>query len=235
MEKWIKHIFLTLVTCLLSMEGMCIGSGPYVMDLGLQGGMNYYTGDAHHVIFMHPRETYGGFFRYKFDRRWAVQVKGMGSRIAFKYPVAGAGFLPEDGIEPRVYTNNMISLDATAEFNFFRYGNDFHDRRIKPYTPYIFLGFGLSLYDGYEPYSNLGFYLPMGIGFKWKFSDHCAMQIAWQHNIYFVDNLENIDDYNNVQQLNGSNFLNCDATGSLTAGIVFDFIEAKKVCRTCDW
>lgn len=234
MNRCIKYLFVTLVISLLSAAYAIAGSGPYLLELGLQGGCNYYVGDAQHVIFMHPREAYGTQLRYKIDRRWALQLKGQASRIAFRYPVAGAGFVPEF-TDQVIYTNRFISLDVVGEFNFFRFGDESYDSRIKPYTPYIFLGLGTSLYDGDKPYSNVALYLPFGIGFKWHFAPHCGLQVAWQHNAYFVDNLENIADYDNIQKLNGSNFLNCDLTGSLTFGLVFDFIEAKKVCRSCDW
>lgn len=234
MKKKLTYIILLLAICMLPTGKLYADGGPYLLELGMQGGVHYYMGDAQHMIFLHPRETYGAQFRYKFDRRWALQVKGEGSRIAFKYPVAGAGFVP-DMSNQRMYTNHMISLDCVGEFNFFRFGDNYNDRRVKPYTPYIFAGVGMSLYDGDKKYSSVGAYIPFGIGFKWKFANHCGLQLAWQHNMYFADNLENIDDYNNVEKLNGSNFLNCDQTGQLTFGLVFDFVEAKKVCRSCNW
>ena len=183
---------------------------------------------------MHPREIYGAQLRYKFNRRWAVQVKGQAARFAFKYPVDGAGFVA-DMRNQQVFTNKMVSVDAVAEYNFFRYGNDWGTGNIRPYTPYIFAGVGASLYDGFEPFGNVAFYLPFGLGFKWNFAQHCGLILTWQHNMYFVDNLENKEEYDNLYRLNGSNFLNCDRTGSLTFGLIFDFIEAKKVCRSCDW
>lgn len=232
-KGYVIYLAILLIMSALSVRDVRAGNGPYLIELGLQGGVNYYVGDAQHIIFTHPRETYGAQFRYKFDRRWALQIKGQASRIAFRYPVYDAGFTPEEGSSQSILTNKFISLDAVAEFNFFRFGENWSGT--KPYTPYIFLGAGLSLYDGYRPYSNMGFYMPFGVGFKWKFAEHCGLQLAWQHNVYFKDDLENIEDYDDVEKLNGSNFLNCDLTGSFTFGLVFDFIEAKKVCRTCDW
>lgn len=236
-----KHRFSTgvlrliaLPLFLLTASLMRAGDGPFLVELGLQGGLNYYIGDANNIPFARPREIYGAQFRYKFDRRWALQIKGQASRIAFLFPVDGAGFVPNLAHQQKM-TNKFISLDACAEYNFFRFGNDWSTGKLKPYTPYVFLGLGLSLYDGKADYENMALYIPFGVGFKWKFAKHAGLCIAWQHNIYFVDNLENIEEYDNIERLNGSNFLNCDLTGNLTFGLVFDFIEAKKVCRTCDW
>ena len=127
-----------------------------------------------------------------------------------------------------------------AEFNFFRFGEfNKYDKRIKPYTPYIFLGLGVGLY-GAEGYTNAKYnkaaaYLPFGIGFKWKFHEQVGLNIAWQHNLYFADNLENREDLNNRHDLNGSNIMNCDLTGMVTVGIVFEFARAKKGCRICNF
>ena len=74
-----------------------------------------------------------------------------------------------------------------------------------------------------------------GIGFKWKFHEQVGLNIAWQHNVYFADNLENREDLNNRHDLNGSNIMNCDLTGMVTVGIVFEFARAKKGCRICNF
>lgn len=132
----------------------------------------------------------------------------------------------------------LISGDVVAEFNFFEYGNDWEMGRIKPYTPYIFLGVGLGWYGiDWSRDSKLGFpislYVPFGVGFKWKFAPRWGLNIAWQHNLYFKDNLEAKADLNNTNELNGSNILENDLTGQLMVGIVFDFAKAKKACKTC--
>jgi hypothetical protein len=51
--------------------------------------------------------------------------------------------------------------------------------------------------------------------------------------VYFTDNLEGIDAYDNTYRLNGSNFFNCDVTGQLVLGVAVAFVQDKKVCRTC--
>ena len=187
---------------------------------------------------MNPREAYGIHFRYKFTKRWALQVKASGQRITgneyeFK---TGVGAVKLDS----KWQNLLVNVDVMAEFNFFRFGdaNKF-DKRIKPYTPYIFLGIGAGIY-GAEGYTNGNFnkvmaYFPFGIGFKWRFHEFVGLNIAWQHNVYFADNLENRDNLANRYSMNGSNIMNCDLTGMLTAGLVFEFARAKKACRICNW
>ena len=193
----------------------------YKWELGLQGGVGYYVGDAATHIFTHPREVYGGHVRYKFDRRWAVQLKGLHQVIR--------GTIPN---EPGVmWTNKLINIDVVGEFNFFRLGKQLYDSRVKPISPYIFLGVGVGLHS--QDYETAAAYLPFGMGLKWEFAPRWQLQLAWQHNLYFADNMDVVDDLGNTYHLDGANFMNCDLTGQLMLGIVFEFGKEKKICRYC--
>mgnify|MGYP002622585395 CR=1 FL=1 len=203
---------------------------PYTCDIGVQGGIGYYVGDAQHHIFLYPREVYGGQFRYKFNNRWAIQVKGQYQRVDFTVRSTVAN------VEDQRLMNDMIGIDAVGEFNFFRYGERTIDTRIKPITPYIFLGLGFALSADYDdPYSLFSLYLPLGVGMKWRFAPRWQLIVSWQHNLYFGDRIENRDEYGNTYGLNGSNFFNNDLTGQLTAGIVFEFAQQKGDCKHCSW
>ena len=219
---------------------MCMGLSayaqgqPYLCEIGLQGGCGYYVGDAAQHIFMHPREAYGVHFRYKFTKRWAIQAKVSGQRITgYDYTMDGRK------LDTR-WQNQLINVDVMAEFNFFRFGEaNRYDKRIKPYTPYIFLGIGAGVYgangENKPIFNHAMAYIPLGVGFKWKFHDCVGLNIAWQHNIYMADNLESRESLDNKYQMNGWNWMNCDLTGMLTAGIVFEFGRAKAPCRICNW
>ena len=236
MTKKLKHIILVLALCAGWLTSRAETS-PYLCELGVQAGCGYYVGDAAQHIFMNPREAYGVHFRYKFTKRWAIQAKVAGQRITgheYEY-ISGVGPVRQDAM----WQNLMVNVDIMAEFNFFRFGsaNKF-DKRIRPYTPYIFLGIGAGIY-GREGYTAGGFnrvmgYFPFGIGFKWKFHDQVGLNIAWQHNVYFADNLENRESLDNRHQMNGWNWMNCDLTGMVTVGIVFEFGKAPKPCRICN-
>lgn len=200
----------------------------YRCEFGIEGGCGYYVGDAQRHIFMNVREAYGASFRYRFDQRWALQAKGMGHRIVGNRP-------DSEGVAEKgsgKWTNQLVNIDVMAEFNFFRFGEKSYDRRVKPYTPYIAIGLGAGVHSDARKVSA---YMPFTIGFKWKFAPRFNLTVAWQHNVYFADNLENVGAYNDTYRLNGSNIFNCDLTGTLTAGLTFEFAKDKKVCRMCKW
>lgn len=228
-----SRIYCFLLCCLSA----CVGIGahaqtqgqPYTCEIGLQGGCGYYVGDAAPHIFMNVREAYGAHFRYKFTKRWAIQAKLSGQRIAGSdYTIRG------EKLDTK-WQNRLYNIDVMAEFNFFRFGSaNKYDKRIRPYTPYIFLGIGAGMYNAVDKGMSATAYVPLGIGFKWKFHDRWGLNIAWQHNIYMADNLEGRYTLDNKHQLNGWNWMNCDLTGMVTLGIVFEFARAKKACRVCN-
>ena len=224
-----KCLYILLLAVLSSTAYGQTNGQPYLCELGLQGGIGYYVGDATPHIFMNPREAYGIHFRYKFTKRWAIQAKVSGQRITgHDYTIRGEKLNTK-------WQNQLVNVDIMAEFNFFRFGtaNRF-DKRIRPYTPYIFLGIGASAIGVGKSDLRAGAYIPLGIGFKWKFHEQVGLNIAWQHNIYMTDRLEARDELDNKHQLNGWNWMNCDLTGMLTVGIVFEFARAKKPCRICN-
>ena len=231
-----KYILLWLFVC--AFGSVRAQEQPYLCELGVQAGCGYYVGDAAPHIFMHPREAYGIHFRYKFTKRWAIQAKVSGQRLeGYDYTIRGVKLDTK-------WQTQMINVDVMAEFNFFRFDAAHkYDKRIRPYTPYIFIGLGAGIYNGewWLPSSpekhgtKATAYVPLGIGFKWKFSEHCGLNIAWQHNIYMADNIECRDALDNKHQLNGWNWMNCDVTGMLTFGMVFEFAQAPKACRICNW
>lgn len=198
----------------------------YILEVGAQGGLGYYVGDVTDHIFNNVQAAYGLQFRYKITPRWALQAKVQRQRL--KMP--DAHYTEDLILEPYIY-NTLWSADVVVEFNFFRFGAKQYDERIRQITPYIFLGFGGSEGEGWK---GGGFYIPVGIGMKWKFAKHWTMTLAWQQQIYFTDDLENKKRMDNPKGLNGSNILNNDFTSNLTLGIVFEFAQAKKPCRLCE-
>ncbi len=198
---------------------------PFLCEWGLQGGLGYYVGDATDHIFNDIQWAAGTHFRYKFDQRWALQVKGQVQNMVFPLQNEVGMQLDAKG------DNFLLNLDVMGEFNFFRFGLKQYDERVKQFTPYIFLGVGVSSYSNFGDWAA---YFPFGLGLKWKFAQRWGLNLAWQHNLYFADNLEGKDYYDNTQDLNGSNILKNDLTSSLTLGIVFEFGKAAKVCHTCE-
>lgn len=223
--KKTSHIVL-LVLLLVGGGDVAAAERMYRCELGVTGGCGYYVGDATPHIFMNVRETYGAYFRYRFDQRWALQVKGLSQRIVGNNP-DGTGFSVKDNGQ---WKNQLVNVDVMGEFNFFRFGPTTYDVQVKPISPYLGAGFGVASHSDFR---KVSFYIPVSLGVKWQIIPRVLMYASWQHNLYVADNIENVAAYDDLHGLNGSNWLNCDLTGIVTVGVSFSFAMDKKVCRFC--
>lgn len=223
-----RYIVISLFSlCLCVPQAWCQRVGRNQLEFGLQGGLMYYVGDAHPKMFQDVREVYGAEMSYLFNHRWSLMLQGVTGRIAGR--TATAYGLPDPNGE--MWTNRLVDIDVVARFNFLPFGiTDKYDLKVKPYTPYIFAGIGLSMHNNFSRYTA---YIPVGVGFRWVCTQHLGMFIAWQNNICLGDNLEPVPGYDNIHGLNGSNPLNFDMTSTIQFGIVFEFAKEKKICKFC--
>ena len=137
-----------LVGCAVRVSAQTVRE--YRCELGLQGGVGYYVGDATEYVFLDVRGAYGLQFRYKFDQRWAIQVKGMMHHIQ---GAMNKEITPPDAMQsyrvlqfqPMQWGTRMGNVDVMGEFNFFRFGQKQYDRRVKQLTPFIGVGVGASV------------------------------------------------------------------------------------------
>lgn len=189
----------------------------YLLEFGALAGGSYYVGEAAPYVFLNVRPAYGGYFRYKFDKRWNLTAKALYSDIKGSY----------QNID---FFNRMVHIDAAAEYNFLPYGIAKYDSRIKTYTPFMYLGVGATLHDSWR---KVGVYIPFGIGFKWNFARHGHLSIMWQHQLYFADNLEGVEEFDNRNDLNGWNVLNNDWVSTFVMSLSFDFLTHVKTCNQC--
>lgn len=212
--KRLKIVFIVLVCAIYCNAQEDV---HYLLEFGALAGGSYYVGDATPYVFMNVRPAYGGYVRYKFDKRWNLTGKALYTDIKGSYQ--GADF-----------SNRMIHIDATAEYNFLPYGIAKYDSRIKPYTPFMYIGVGGTLHN---TWSRVGVYIPFGIGFKWNFARHGHLSIMWQHQLYFADNLEGVEELDNKNDLNGWDILNNDWASTFVMSLSFDFLTHVKVCNQC--
>ena len=184
------------------------------MEVGLQMGVAYCMGgESTPYAFQSSICAFGLQYRYKLNPRIAFQAKAQ--------------------VTPVYGRTGFTNVDVTAEYNFFRYGLNYYDARVRTLSPYVFLGVGVSVdVKTLQPFEAeyAGAYLPVGIGLKWKFAERWQLQAAWQHQIY-VDPIKG-DEIDNSATAN-YNILNNDVVSTLTASIVFEFAQEKKRCVMC--
>lgn len=236
----------------------------YRFEIGAQAGAAYYMGELAPHPFMSTSEAYGMQFRCKINDRWAVQAKVQSQRFIHTFEEGN-----QWNVAPLKHQTPMLHFDVTGEYNFFHYGYNAYDFRVRNFTPYIFLGLGVSFLNhdatDQEEYPFVGkikkeendsiywdhaqvrtaLYVPVGVGFKWRFAPRWQLLFSWQHNLYIHngdylegeikeqgnDAVQNF--FNNSHNMNGVNIFNNDVASSITVGIAFEFMQDPDICLIC--
>ena len=175
----------------------------FMFDGGIQGGYSYIIGDSGFDSYV----VAGIHVRYKFDQRWSLRAQ----------------------VQQHVYPakSEWGNIDISAEYNFFRYGIDEYDLRVRAVSPFIAIGVGITstLKElKTDPVSGLKrVYVPIGIGVKWKFADKWQLQATWQHQVYLTrDDLDKMGWDGAI-----TNIMNNDVLSTFTVGLSIDFFRLK--------
>lgn len=209
----LKVIRFLSICYLLFVSINLLAQDDYRSEIGINGGGSYYLGDANTELFKNTTLTYGALFRYKLNSRIAFRAEW--NKISVENPA-----LPK--------SNNVNTLDACGEFNFFDLENNPNKKSSKTFSPYIFTGIGVAHFN----YLNGGTYsigIPFGIGIKVKLGNRWNLNTQWSNRLYFSDKIEGVSNFDNPNNLNGNNILNNDLISSLTIGISYNIWR-----KSCD-
>jgi hypothetical protein len=154
------------------------------IDIGLLGGMAYYMGEINPTRhFYSPSPSFGGFFRWNINKRFASRLSG------YYLTLNGSDTDFPDRINPDrpdvTFSNSLIDFTGQVEFNFL------------PYTTGEG-GFSKSFYIaggiGYSSILNSSnsLVLPFGIGFKIDVSRRLSTGFEWSFRKTFVDDLDRV-------------------------------------------
>ncbi len=182
-------------------------------EIGINGGLSYYLGDANSTLFKNQELAYGVIYRQKLNPRFAIHANWNYTKVKGSKELYN-GTLIE-------FSNPVNVIDLCLEFNFF----DLETKKYKPmsrsFSPFLYAGLGYSWYD-YEGDSQNSSTIPFGVGFKWIATSRLNLNIMWTHRLFMSDMLEGNTRLNNLAGLNGSNIFNQDLLSSLTIGITFN-------------
>jgi hypothetical protein len=199
----------------------------YTTEAGIYGGTSYFSGDVNKAMLSGMQNDVGLTLRYVFNQRISLHADYHQTRAAGTYTSNYPGVYPD----PLVVNNSVSLLDLTMAFNFFDYGYLEHVMYSSNITPYLFAGIGGVVYPqaGTEQF---GFTLPFGMGMKLRLSPRLHLNVQWTHRLFSgSDRIEGRDEMNNPLQLNGSNWLNNDNSGSLSIGISIGLTQRNCKCQ----
>lgn len=218
-----KTNFVRLFTALVLVFYFPISNAQeeYHAEIGIDGGISYYLGDANSKLFANPQMTYGFIYRQKFSPRFAAHLNLNTTRVTGSKLLSTGSTITFD--------NPVQAIDICGEFNFF----DYEDKAYKPfshkYSTFIFAGIG-AMYYGYNGGNNFMFSYPFGVGFKMMLGKRFNLNLKWTHSLLLTDQMEGLKVLNNPANLNGSNIFNNDILSTLTVGLTFNIWKEKCNC-----
>ncbi|MHB9056022.1 MAG: DUF6089 family protein [Paludibacteraceae bacterium] len=230
-----KIVFLSL---LLTLNCLAVFSqdDPYKAEIGLQTGLNIYSGDVNSIadreLFLsnlqNMKPDFGAMFRYRFNQRLAL-------RFGYDYTSVKGNYTYRDnsGIYSATLNNPLHVIDLWGEFNFFDLENNPYKLYSKRYSPYIFAGFGGMVMPQYKDSEGKNYTLtfPFGVGFKMKFAQRWNFNIQLTNRLLLGDDLEGMLQFDNPLPKTISNPMNHDLHSGISIGFSYDFWTRNCNCN----
>ena len=171
-----KVLLLTLLL-LASLAANAQDEYEYKMEIGAGAGLVSYQGDFNGSIVknMQPsaslivRRVFNPYMGLKLDFSYG-KLKGSSADVKTWYP--------ELHDNPAEFSNTMMDLGLTFEYNFWPYGTGREYRGAKRLTPFVFMGIGATYADAGEE-SVFTANVPVGVGVKYKIGRRLNLGLEW--------------------------------------------------------
>ena len=205
---------LLLLSLGLSLATMAqLQSTVYEGEVGITVGGAHYIGDLNHPAkFNRPKIALGAFFRKQFGDYIGVRVGAHFAQLGYSDVYSNVEFQRRRNLS---FNTNLFELALQGDFNFFRFepGNPQY-----AFTPYVTLGIGLFNYDPYayldgekyflrplgtegqnsslyperQPYSNMAFCFPIGMGVKYNLRNNINVSFEVSYRFTNTDYLDDV-------------------------------------------
>ena len=222
-----------LIIVLLTGTFSTLLAQEYKYEIGGMAGGAFYMGDANkNAIFKGMNPALGAVFRYNINFRWALKGNLMWGQVSGT----------TEGLE-NVFPNNaqtsfnrsLIELGGQAEFNFFPYSEKFAYANAKRFSPYVFLGVGVTVAPG-SGKTFAGPNIPLGVGVKYKIKNRLNLGCEFSFRKLFGDGLDVTDDGNafldDPYHMKSSFMKNKDWYSFLLLSVTWDFGPRNKICNS---
>jgi hypothetical protein len=183
------------------------------------GGSNYWGDLAASPVIGETNAAFGGFARINLSSSFAFTANLINARIS-----GNDNNFDHQRIRNLNFTTDLTEFSGIVEFNFKKFGVDVNEKR---HTPYVFLGLAFTQYIPTATYNNnrielrnirteevqYGLFtvaIPMGIGYKWQFAKHAALNWNIGFRRSYSDYLDDVsgvypDNFAEIQRKKGFN------------------------------
>lgn len=257
----LRKCLFTILTMLSCVAVMAQDQPEYRMEIGGGIGLMTYQGDFNGAILSGEnsapsamavvRRVINPYSALRFNIGYG-QIKGKSKDLQTFYPDFNTPQHQESARQDYKFSNTLIDLGATYEYNFLPYGTGRDYRGAKRLTPYITFGLGFTyvnsskgvadlsgtntlpeggLFGAPEMGGSKGIFtanLPLGLGVKYKIADRLNLGLEWMVHFTLSDKLDGVKDPYRIKS-NGI-FKNTDGYTNLQVSLTYSFWEK---CRTC--
>ena len=158
----------------------------YKFESGAAAGISSYMGDANKTSFTyHPGIVTGLLFRYNINFHWALKSNLLAGRVSGDTWNTGNNF-PSG--QKAAFRRTFAEAGVQTEFNFLPYSDKYRYTGTKPYTPYLFVGAGITYAAGETDY--IGPNMPFGVGFKVKLKNRLNVALECSMRKLFADDFD---------------------------------------------
>ena len=139
-------------------------------------------------------------------------------------------YYPDYVDSPYEFSNTLIDVSLTYEYNFLPYGTGRDYRGAKRLSPFVFGGIGATYVNTGRDDKKSVFTanIPIGIGLKYKINERMNVGLEWAIHFSLSDELDGSKDPYYVKS--SGPFKNTDCYSALQVTFTYSFM-AK--CRTC--
>ena len=226
--------FFQRILILILMAGSFTGlhAQEYKYELGGMVGDAFYMGDANkNAFFKGMNPAVGAVFRYNANFRWAFKGNLMWGQVSGS--TEGLENVFPDNAQAS-FNRSLVELGGQMEFNFFPYSDKFAYAGAKRFTPYVFLGLGITYGTGNEAF--FGPNIPLGVGVKYKIKNRINLGCEFSFRKLFGDKFDVTNGDNaildNPYQISGSFLKNKDWYSFLLLSVTWDFGPRNRPCNS---
>ncbi|MCR5819630.1 MAG: DUF6089 family protein [Bacteroidaceae bacterium] len=212
----------------------------YQQEIGGGAGIMNYIGDSGGSPLKHPGPMVSVFWRRNFNQRMVVRTHMLMGHISGNtkgnfVPTDPLSETPAGGTPTTVeFSRNVMEAGAQFEFNFFGYGRGAAYKGLKPWTPYLLFGAGVTTAFGGGGKFVGGLNIPVGIGLRYKVRQRLNLGFEWAVRFTTSDRL---DDSGNMTKLNdpygtrSGMFKNKDCYTTAMFSISYDISPKYRKCN----
>lgn len=218
-----------LALSLASVHASAQSDYEYRMEIGAGVGLVSYEGDFNGSILgnMQPmasvvlRRIMNPYMGLKFAASYG-RLKGSSSDVKTYYPdYAGHAY---------DFSNTLVDVSATYEYNFWPYGTGRDYRGAKRVTPFIFAGLGATYVTGSSSVFTAN--VPIGLRVKYKVASRLNIGVEWAAHISLSDKLDGVADPYGVKS--SGLFKNTDCYSMLQLTLTYSFMPKCRTCHNAD-